>query len=105
MPLGGTGAKYPGLKIAFGGRFSKGSLFHFIQRVKLRICTKFHGCIATGSRVMINAPWRDWGQVPRSKNSIWGADFQRGLFFILFSVSNYVSVPSFMVVSPLAVEL
>ena len=43
MPLRWTGTKYPGLKIAFGGRFSKGSLFHFIQRVKLRICTKFHG--------------------------------------------------------------
>ena len=84
MPLGGTGAKYPGLKIAFGGRFSKGPLFHFIQRVKLRICTKFHGCIATGSRVMINAPWRDWDQVPQSKNSIWGQIF-KGVSFSFYS--------------------
>ena len=31
-----------------------------------------------------NAPWRDWGQVPRSKNSIWGQIF-KGVSFSFYS--------------------
>ena len=95
------GTQYPSLKIAQGGIFQHMSTFHLFQRIKLPICTKFHAGITFCSKMNTIFILRPGTQYPSLKIGQ-GAFSSLCLHSIFFSVSNYPSLPSFMLASHLA---